>query len=455
MKTIFTSITLCASILSFAQANPPNLDWSKNYKINDLSIIGLDVENNSNYSFIARDSFYDTGTGNYLSNHHLVKMNQNNIISDNILSIPGSTYFDKLVVTQDNGYLTSNEMDGSLYKYNVNGNLLWKKTFGSDFYVSDFIKTNDANILTIGTNNEEGNLYYLIQKMDNNSNVIWKKEAEKLNNAYYMPSKILQTNDNGYLIAGAYVNLINSEYPDGYSLHKIDALGNTLWEKRYTIPANVEIWAEKILQSTDGGYLILSEYDDDNGNDVGDFLGKYDSAGNLVWSKNLSSDFSVTDIINGFDNGYILSIYDFESNNSSLYKINDNGDFVWTKNYNNMGSLMNIGKTNDGFIALGNIEDSGKNSINILKFGTITASTSDVKTNKIQIFPNPTKDLINIKLSENEKIGLIEIYDSSGKLIKTDNNASKIISVKDFPEGKYIIKLYLEQKIISQKFIKN
>jgi hypothetical protein len=66
--------------------------------------------------------------------------------------------------------------------------------------------------------------------------------------------------------------------------------------------------------------------------------------------------------------------------------------------------------------------------------------------NNLLLYPNPTTELIFLEYDGQIGPISIEIYDISGKLVKTTN--STIISFKDFPDGLYIIKL------ISGDFIK-
>jgi len=71
---------------------------------------------------------------------------------------------------------------------------------------------------------------------------------------------------------------------------------------------------------------------------------------------------------------------------------------------------------------------------------------------KIEIFPNPTTNLLTIK--SEQPINKIELYDMTGKLIKTTQELN--IDFSDLPNGQYILTIYLktEQKI-EKKIIKN
>jgi hypothetical protein len=73
--------------------------------------------------------------------------------------------------------------------------------------------------------------------------------------------------------------------------------------------------------------------------------------------------------------------------------------------------------------------------------------------NDITIYPNPVKDLLNIQ-SKNE-IVKAEIYDATGRILRTTSLNNNIINVSDLTKGNYVIKLSTKDKIMTQKFIKN
>ncbi|KFC24291.1 T9SS type A sorting domain-containing protein [Chryseobacterium sp. FH1] len=72
---------------------------------------------------------------------------------------------------------------------------------------------------------------------------------------------------------------------------------------------------------------------------------------------------------------------------------------------------------------------------------------------KISISPNPAKNIIKFKSPD--KVTKIEIFDISGRLIKTElsikNNEANINYLKS---GNYIFKIYNKQKVTTQKVIK-
>lgn len=77
-------------------------------------------------------------------------------------------------------------------------------------------------------------------------------------------------------------------------------------------------------------------------------------------------------------------------------------------------------------------------------------SINELEDIKVNIFPNPTVDILNI---ESENIKDVKVFDMAGKLllIKAVNRKSKTIDVSHLPTGSYL--LSANNKII--RFIKN
>jgi hypothetical protein len=86
-------------------------------------------------------------------------------------------------------------------------------------------------------------------------------------------------------------------------------------------------------------------------------------------------------------------------------------------------------------------------------FRNFQLGTTEFKLNDIQIYPNPSTDLIFIK-SQNNIIEKIEIYNSIGQL-----NDSKIIDfnkidITDLASGIYMLKIFTDNGIMNKKIIK-
>jgi len=81
------------------------------------------------------------------------------------------------------------------------------------------------------------------------------------------------------------------------------------------------------------------------------------------------------------------------------------------------------------------------------------AIQEDYFENNVNIYPNPSNDKINISLSDKNKNALIKIYNLFGELIYQDKVSSSMINLSNHSAGVYIVKIQIENKIISQKLV--
>ena len=86
----------------------------------------------------------------------------------------------------------------------------------------------------------------------------------------------------------------------------------------------------------------------------------------------------------------------------------------------------------------------------ILWDDTVLGIGEIINNSNIQIFPNPARTVLNVEL---ENVSLIEIYSTTGQLVKRIKN-SNTINVEDISSGVLIIKVYNDKGIYSSKFIK-
>lgn len=101
---------------------------------------------------------------------------------------------------------------------------------------------------------QENRFAFLI-KMDAEGNTIWERDYADASSAIigdHVPSRIIQTSDGGYLIVGTHkLNTSNSDI----FLLKTDANGAYLWSRSYGGAMNDV--ANDVLQETDGGYVVV------------------------------------------------------------------------------------------------------------------------------------------------------------------------------------------------------
>lgn len=91
--------------------------------------------------------------------------------------------------------------------------------------------------------------------------------------------------------------------------------------------------------------------------------------------------------------------------------------------------------------------------IKVKKFSLGSLSVNDIKKNEFNIYPNPTKGLVNIK--GDSKIKSAEITNTVGQILST-KSGNQQVDLTSYPKGVYFVKINLENgKQITKKVIKN
>jgi hypothetical protein len=140
------------------------------------------------------------------------------------------------------------------------------------------------------------------------------------------------------------------------------------------------------------------------------------------------------------------------------YRFSDNSQDYIVNNWRNFSpSISNV----DSILLTLKSSDTGINGMNTPAFfcldnivSSFPLSVANTKKNKIEIFPNPARDLITLKKStaENETIS---IYNSIGELVKSSfvNNENSSVDVSALSKGIYVVKFSSKNEML--KFIKN
>lgn len=88
----------------------------------------------------------------------------------------------------------------------------------------------------------------------------------------------------------------------------------------------------------------------------------------------------------------------------------------------------------------------------VARFLNETMAVSDTNLSEIKVYPNPVKGLLNLDLKGN---AIVEIYTMTGQKITTLNIQNKgQIDVSSFANGVYMLKINIDGKVKTQKFIK-
>lgn len=430
------------------------------------------------------------------TNCKLVKLNNNgNIIWER--SIGGSSIEDAVDIkqTNDGGYILiastqsndgdvsghhglpfSNAKDVWVVKLNNIGLIQWQKCFGgtSADLGRTIIQTTDGGYI-FASNSESingdlnglscgGNMDYWIVKIDTLGAIEWQKCFG--GTLYDYPIEIIQTVDGGYIVAGhsnstnGYITSNNGNYD--FWVIKINNLGTIEWQKSFGGFNNDLVTG--IVQTLDGGYIVGGGTSGGTGvfasGGAWRFL-KLDNLGNIIWNKSLPgmlhTKFSQMKI--NPSNGHLWVIgsdytYSYQYNtNIEIDRLDQNGNLI--NKYTFGGTAEDFGTsldftTDNGLIILCDarsingdiisVDLSNFNKTWIAKMSPqMLAIENFINSNKVNVYPNPFKDLLYISLS-NFDASKIEIYDNLGRLVFNELYSNEI-NLSRLKSGIYFVNL--------------
>ncbi|MBK6484565.1 MAG: T9SS type A sorting domain-containing protein [Chitinophagaceae bacterium] len=205
--------------------------------------------------------------------------------------------------TSDNGDLTSNNgsYDFWIIRLDSEGGVIWQKSLGGDLadVANEIRETADGGFLVAGyarssdgdvTGNHGSDDAWLV-KFDASGTLEWQKCLGGTDSDY--ANSILQTPDGGYIIAGS-TSSDNGDVSGSHGssdiwLVKTDASGNILWQHCYG--GTLEEIATAVKKTSDNGYIVAG-YSNSNDGDLSSNAGGYDywiiktdEMGNVEWQR--------------------------------------------------------------------------------------------------------------------------------------------------------------------------
>ncbi|WP_339623622.1 hypothetical protein [uncultured Winogradskyella sp.] len=335
-----------------------------------------------------------------------------------------------IIQTQDGGYAilgTSISSDGDvsgnagmqdywLAKLDATGNIQWQKSFGYEGADSGIsvIQTNDlgyliSGVLDVTASGGEGNTSrtenrhaggdYWVLKLNASGNIEWSKFFG--GNLTDTPEGIIQTSDNGYIIAGgsdsADTNISNNIGSYDFWVIRISASGDLIWETSFGGDEIDE--ARAIVDSGDGNFIIAGDTRSHN-NDVSNNNGaadlwviKISPEGQLIWEKTIGgTSFDVARAITKTQDNNFLLAGSSRSSNGNVSENKGQND-AWALKISNEGHLLwetTFGGSNIDFgYGIAELNDNS-----IIVVGDTSSADGDITE------PKGFTDLLLIKLNE-------------------------------------------------------
>lgn len=267
---------------------------------------------------------------------------------------------DAMSQTTDGGYIVAgNTMsnaqgltDAWLVKLDNNGQKQWDKKIHRSYsdVINDIIKTTDGGYIMAGYTRNYGNDYHSwVVKVDKDGHKQWDKIFGDSTNEGFQ--SVIQTTDGGYALTGrTRANVTGSL--DLFVI-KLDGNGNKQWDKIFG--GNREEGGNSIIQTTDGGYIILGYNNTKGLSKYSNWLIKLNSNGDKQWDKAIKGvdNELATDMIPTADGGYALAgARQGAASTLDVWvaKLNSNGDKQWDKVFKNqkVSAALSILQNKDG-----------------------------------------------------------------------------------------------------------
>ena len=220
----------------------------------------------------------------------------------------------------------------SVRRYDASGNQIWVRQIEDESYLcwASAISADSKGIFVGGVLSYpiSGDLAgHFLRKYDADGNVVWNcypsLEVEGLELA-------MSGCSTGIYLAGSVHTISESAEFSVYSyVCKYDANGNMVWYHQIGSAAE-EDYAQAISADGTGVYVSLRTYDYESGA-TGDFVRKYDAAGNEVWTRNIFAEAVCT---------YGGSIY--VAGGDSVRRYDTSGALSWTNEFGGGVSVQSM-----------------------------------------------------------------------------------------------------------------
>lgn len=158
-----------------------------------------------------------------------------------------------------------------------------------------------------------------------------------------------------------------------------------------------------------------------------------------------------------YDGHLVGTVHSSSISNFAIIYSNDSGQ-NWTRIENE--ELLSIG-SNDSKVKFNSLSHAevfiGSIDLGLVKYTvnlqTLGVGESEIHDDFINVFPNPTIDFVNIKLSA-DRLHSVAVFDLTGKKLIEESNTS-VIDISEFSSGIYLLEIYTDSgKSFIKKIIK-
>jgi Secretion system C-terminal sorting domain/Domain of unknown function (DUF5122) beta-propeller len=360
------------------------------------------------------------------------------------------------------GFIAQPSFSEDIYviRLNNNGDTIWTRHYGTPNVESGTCIKETLNhdfVISFANGDTTG-----ILKIDSVGNVLWWKKFFLYTGATF--NSIFELPTGGYIVAGAAgtgpPNLIQG------IVMRTDSVGDSLWLKQFGGIAGDQFY--EAHQTLDGNIVVAGISAPNVASTYNSYVLKLDLNGDTIWTKRFGSgDDECRSLGLCNDGGYVVTgtIYYNGTDNMFITKLNSSGDSLWTKEFGGPDSGGNfIKQTSDkGFIITGNtfVLDPN-NGVYLVKTDSMGRTTVGInepnKSIVFSAFPNPTKDVVYVKIEEYEDFTII-VMDEMGRMLyetkvsKNNVNSPNKIDFTAYDDGIYFVQITDENKNTTNKKI--
>jgi hypothetical protein len=382
-----------------------------------------------------------------------------------------NSFINKIQSTYDGGFIGSGSSpEGNLFKMNNLGDTVWTNqcqvfSFGpfGGYNIIDIIQTLDSGFAFVAVYGHMS-YYSMVVKTNQFGDTIWTKtNIIPEPNSWDNQVKTINESNNGDLLLSGEVN-VNFPTNSNYSyLYKLNSNGDSIWAKTFN---DFEFNSVAI---DDNDNIIIAGNGKNNTNTYESMIMKANSLGDTLWSKTTQA--KSINCVQLTDGGYVFGGSKESTmfyNSSYFFKTNINGDTLWTRVFPedtvNRELKMIFNLFDNDYLLLGEESSNFPLSNNQIDYKIQVDSLgfcpdnniSEIVDNfscKISIYPNPTKEYINISAGNFNGNIQTEVFDIIGNRLKATNETT--ISLRDFSKGVYILKITYGVSVEELKVIKD
>lgn len=452
--------------ITFKYSNSGNLQWYRIYQspyfftIGDADVVLKNVVDRDNNIYVTGYSHNDS------SNTDIVTIKYNSL-GDSIWVkrynglANGDDYPRDMVIDKySNVYITAisrgtSSEDYLTLKYDSTGNLLWNAVLTNGDVPNAMALDSSGNVYVTG---ESSSFFtdYLTVKYNNSGVLQWVRTHGSERDA---EGTSIASDITGNVYVTGFITFFDGS--SDYSTLKYDSSGNLLWSKdfeRFYAKSPYKI----LIDSSSNCFIVGSSA-----------ILKYDSSGRILWSDTSSFFESIYSTLDRKGNLYVCrtTFITKVSNYFTTMKYGVNGNILWNRNYGG-GENHIYGPAGISLDQNNNVFTTGFEFLNgtpnsdtliTIKYSQITGignyNNHISEYNLYQNYPNPFNpiSIIKYQIAKSSFVDL-KIYDVLGKEIATLVNKKQNAGVYEvefngekLPSGIYFYSLYIDNNLINTR----